>query len=104
MCSSDLETCPYSCSPAMQHAATVDCFLQVGLLLLVAGYQHLDKLGSLDAQGLRQHFEVNSIGPILVAQALRPNLGSGSKARSSPAVGLRRHYCERSIRFGENEL
>lgn len=45
----------------------------------MAGYQHLDKLGSVDAEGLRKHFEINSIAPILIAQSLRPNLISGSK-------------------------
>ena len=52
---------------------------QIGVLLVVAGYQHLDKLGGLDAEGLRQHFEVNAIGPILAVQALRQNLGQGTK-------------------------
>ena len=51
----------------------------MALLLLVAGYQHYEKLGDLDAEGLRVHFEMNAIGPILVAQSLRPNLEAGSK-------------------------
>lgn len=54
-------------------------YLQVALLLLVAGYQHYEKLGDLDAEGLQVHFEMNAIGPILVAQSLRPNLEAGSK-------------------------
>ena len=60
---------------------------QIGVLLVVAGYQHLDKLGGLDAEGLRQHFEVNAIGPILAVQALRQNIGQGTKValRSCPS-------------------
>ena len=55
--------------------------LQVALLLVVAGYQHLDSLADVNAEGLRQHFEVNSIGPLMAVQALRPWLVSGTKAR-----------------------
>jgi len=55
---------------------------QVDVLLVVAGYQHYDQLGKLDAEGLRIHFEINSIGPLLTAQALRPNLKPGSKVPS----------------------
>ena len=58
---------------------------QVALLLVVAGYQHLDSLADVDAAGLRQHFEVNSIGPLLAVQALRPWLAAGTKARLSPS-------------------
>ncbi len=57
---------------------------QVALLLVVAGYQHLDSLADVDAAGLRQHFEVNSIGPLLAVQALRPWLSAGTKARMPP--------------------
>ncbi|KAK9917942.1 hypothetical protein WJX75_009959 [Coccomyxa subellipsoidea] len=52
---------------------------KVALLLVVAGYQHYEKFGDLNADGLRIHFEINAIGPILMAQALRHNLESGSK-------------------------
>jgi short-subunit dehydrogenase len=55
---------------------------QVALLLVVAGYQHYEKFGDLNADGLRIHFEINAIGPILMAQALRHNLESGSKVGS----------------------
>ena len=64
---------------------------QVALLLVVAGYQHLDSLADVTADGLRQHFEVNSIGPLIAVQALRPWLVSGTKARNQNAacgVGL----------------
>ncbi len=55
---------------------------QVALLLVVAGYQHLDSLADVDAAGLRQHFEVNAIGPLMAVQALRPWLAAASKARA----------------------
>ena len=75
-----LEACHTAISIAVLLITEV-CALaeQIGILLVVAGYQHLDKLGGLDAEGLRQHFEVNAIGPILAVQALRPNLGKGTK-------------------------
>lgn len=60
--------------------------LQVALLLVVAGYQHLDSLADVSADGLRQHFEVNSIGPLMAVQALRPWLVSGTKARVRKAA------------------
>jgi NAD(P)-dependent dehydrogenase (short-subunit alcohol dehydrogenase family) len=53
--------------------------------MLVAGYQQWDRLGILDAEGLRKHFEVNAIGPILIVQALRPNLKPGSKVSKASA-------------------
>jgi hypothetical protein len=46
---------------------------------VVAGYQHYEDLASVDAPGLRQHFEVNAIAPLLAVQALRGNLTEGSK-------------------------
>ena len=53
--------------------------MQIDLLFLVAGYQHYDKLGDLDAEGLRIHFDINAIGPLLMVQALRQNLHKGCK-------------------------
>ena len=49
---------------------------------LNAGVLERDKLGSIDANGfesLRRQFEVNSLGPLRVAQALLDNLPSGAK-------------------------
>ena len=69
--------------PHGQPELYVRCFSpQVALLLVVAGYQHLDSLADVSADGLRQHFEVNSIGPLIAVQALRPWLVSGTKARN----------------------
>ena len=58
---------------------TVLCSVQIDLLFLVAGYQHYDKFGDLDAEGLKIHFDINAIGPLLMVQALRQNLGKGTK-------------------------
>jgi NAD(P)-dependent dehydrogenase (short-subunit alcohol dehydrogenase family) len=49
---------------------------------LNAGVLERDKLGAIDANGfdsLRRQFEVNSLGPLRVAQALLDNLPSGAK-------------------------
>ena len=66
----------------------VDCATcmagQIGTLLVVAGYQQLDSLADVDAPGLRKHFEVNAIAPLLAVQALRNNLAEGSKVREAP--------------------
>jgi NAD(P)-dependent dehydrogenase (short-subunit alcohol dehydrogenase family) len=51
-------------------------------LWLNAGILNRDSLGALDAEaveGMRRQFEVNALGPLRVAQALRGNLGEGSK-------------------------
>lgn len=45
----------------------------------MAGYQHYDKFGDLNAEGLKIHFDINAIGPLLMVQALRQNLGKGTK-------------------------
>jgi NAD(P)-dependent dehydrogenase (short-subunit alcohol dehydrogenase family) len=51
-------------------------------LWLNPGILNRDSLGALDAEaveGMRRQFEVNALGPLRVAQALRGNLGEGSK-------------------------
>lgn len=51
-------------------------------LWLNAGILNRDSLGAIDADaldGMRRQFEVNALGPLRVAQALRGNLGEGSK-------------------------
>ena len=51
-------------------------------LWLNAGILSRDTLDSLDSQGfedIRRQFEVNAIGPLMVARALRASLGQGSK-------------------------
>ena len=51
-------------------------------LWLNAGVLEREKLGGIDQAGfdsLRRQFEVNSLGPLRVAQGLLDNLGAGSK-------------------------
>jgi NAD(P)-dependent dehydrogenase (short-subunit alcohol dehydrogenase family) len=48
-------------------------------LLHVAGVLGLDELGRIDFQDMRRQFEINTLGPLRVAQAVLPFLGSGAK-------------------------
>jgi NAD(P)-dependent dehydrogenase (short-subunit alcohol dehydrogenase family) len=55
---------------------------RIDAVWLNAGILGRDRLGALDAaalDGVREQFEVNALGPLRVAQALLPNLGSGTK-------------------------
>ena len=53
--------------------------LRLDWLLHVAGVLGLDELGSIDLADVRRQFEINTLGPLRVAQALLPLLGTGSK-------------------------
>lgn len=53
--------------------------LQLDCLLHVAGVLGLDTLGQIDFGDMRQQFEINTLGPLRVVQALLPCLGAGSK-------------------------
>lgn len=48
-------------------------------LLHVAGVLGLDELGSIDYDDMRRQFEINTLGPLRVAEACLPFLGSGAK-------------------------
>jgi NAD(P)-dependent dehydrogenase (short-subunit alcohol dehydrogenase family) len=48
-------------------------------LILNAGILQSMGLEDLDAEGIRRQFEVNALAPLLLARALVPNLGAGSK-------------------------
>jgi NAD(P)-dependent dehydrogenase (short-subunit alcohol dehydrogenase family) len=51
----------------------------IDLLINNAGILHDDVLGSLDLESLRLQMEVNAFAPLLICEALLPNLKSGSK-------------------------
>ena len=51
----------------------------IDLLINNAGILHDDVLGSLDIASLRLQMEVNAFAPLLICEALLPNLGPGSK-------------------------
>jgi NAD(P)-dependent dehydrogenase (short-subunit alcohol dehydrogenase family) len=51
----------------------------IDLLINNAGILHDDVLGSLDIDSLRLQMEVNAFAPLLVCEALLPNLREGSK-------------------------
>ena len=56
--------------------------IRIDALWLNAGILSEESLGGIDADGferLRRQFEVNSLGPLRVAQALLARLGKGSK-------------------------
>ncbi len=51
----------------------------IDLLINNAGVLHDDILGSLDIDSLRLQMEVNAFAPLLICEALLPNLKAGSK-------------------------
>ena len=52
---------------------------KIDLLINNAGILRVESLEDLDAQSLREQFEVNAIGPLRLTSALLPRLHSGSK-------------------------
>ncbi|WP_159017463.1 SDR family oxidoreductase [Cognatiluteimonas profundi] len=56
--------------------------VRIDTLVLNAGILAKESLGTIDAAGfdsMRRQFEVNALGPLRVAQALRDRLGDGGK-------------------------
>jgi len=51
----------------------------IDILVNNAGVLSRDDLGSLNFDDIEQQFRVNAMGPLRVSQALRTNLGEGSK-------------------------
>ncbi|WP_417656026.1 SDR family oxidoreductase [Pseudidiomarina aestuarii] len=51
----------------------------IDVLINNAGLLNRESLGDLNVESIRKQFDVNAIGPLLVTDALRPNLGKGSK-------------------------
>jgi 2-glutathionyl-2-methylbut-3-en-1-ol dehydrogenase len=66
---------------AVAHLASRMSALSIRLdwLLHVAGVLGLDELGKVDFNEMRRQFEINTLGPLRVAQALLSYLGKGSK-------------------------
>jgi NAD(P)-dependent dehydrogenase (short-subunit alcohol dehydrogenase family) len=52
---------------------------EIDLLINNAGVLLPDQLDSVSAESIKKQFEVNSIGPVLVTQALAPRLCDGAK-------------------------
>jgi NAD(P)-dependent dehydrogenase (short-subunit alcohol dehydrogenase family) len=48
-------------------------------VLHVAGVLGLDKLGDIDYDDMRRQFEINTLGPLRVAEACAPFMATGSK-------------------------
>jgi len=53
--------------------------IKIDTLVLNAGVLHGDRLDALDFAKIEQQIQVNSLGPLRVAAALRPSLRAGSK-------------------------
>ncbi len=51
----------------------------IDLLINNAGVLHDDVLGSLDIDSLRLQMEINAFAPLMICEALLPNLQTGSK-------------------------
>ena len=52
---------------------------KIDVLVNVAGVLGLDELGKIDFGEVRRQIEINTIGPLRVAQAMLPHLASGAK-------------------------
>jgi NAD(P)-dependent dehydrogenase (short-subunit alcohol dehydrogenase family) len=51
----------------------------IDILINNAGIHRSDSFDRLDWKGIREQFETNTLAPIRVTHALRPNLGKGAK-------------------------
>ena len=52
---------------------------KVDLLINNAGLLQDEKLGEIDFDSIREQFEINTIAPLMVTEALLPNMSEGSK-------------------------
>lgn len=52
---------------------------RLDVLINNAGLMHDDRLGEFDIEALREQMEVNAYAPLLLTEALLPNLSKGSK-------------------------
>jgi 2-glutathionyl-2-methylbut-3-en-1-ol dehydrogenase len=63
----------------MLGAALKDKQLKLDWLLHVAGVLGLDELGKIDYDDMRRQFEINTLGPLRVAEVCLPHLDAGAK-------------------------
>ena len=70
-------------------------------VLHVAGVLGLDELGKIDYDDMRRQFEINTLGPLRVAEALHPVHGRGLQARhrDQPRGIARRQRLGRHVRL-----
>lgn len=67
-------------NPALESEITTALFgVKIDLLINNAGILRDEQLGQLNFEQIREQFEVNTIGPLRVTEALVPNLKQGSK-------------------------
>ena len=52
---------------------------ELDLVIQNAGILTPTNLGELDAQAIREHFEVNALGPLMLTEQLLPNMAAGTK-------------------------
>ena len=64
---------------SIEHLAAALQGQAIDLLINNAGIRHNDVLGALDIDSLRLQMEVNAFAPLLICEALLPNLDPGSK-------------------------
>ena len=74
-----LEGCEVTDELAIEQLARTLKGVELDLLLLNAGVLTREGLNDLDLDAIRRQFEVNTLGPLLVARALRGNLRAGAK-------------------------
>ena len=53
--------------------------VRLDVVIHVAGVLGLDELGSIDFDDVRRQIEINTIGPLRIAQAVLDRLGEGAK-------------------------
>jgi NAD(P)-dependent dehydrogenase (short-subunit alcohol dehydrogenase family) len=74
-----LEGCEVTDERAILQLARTLKGVELDLLLLNAGVLTRESLDDLDLDAIRRQFEINTLGPLLVARALRENLRPGAK-------------------------
>lgn len=74
-----LEGCEVTDDLAVEQLARTLEGVELDLLLLNAGILTPDSLDELDLDAVRAQFEVNTLGPLRIARALRGNLRPGAK-------------------------